>query len=111
MATIELSDVCERSLNELFGSDGKDDFEYVEGIVKLVLFSNFPRRRKLAIARLSTAFYGTRVKVVTLEDNGCFYAYLKFDGADKYLFVGVYDKSCRLIEPTPSEIEIGQWPE
>ena len=112
MAEIELGDVCNQSLREMFGNDqdGKEDFRYIDHLTKMVLFSQFPRRRRWAEKGLSKAFYGANISVETLKDRGLIYIYLKFEVSNKYIFVGRYRKGTILFEPVPSEEEIAQWP-
>jgi len=111
MYRIKLEDVCKTSLRDTFGRDkeGNDSFEYIEGLVKMVLFSNFQKRRGWARSKLPIAFHGTKVDLNTIKKDGIIYAYLKFDGAAQYMFVGMYREDIQLFEPVPEDIEISQW--
>ena len=104
---VQLEEVCKNTLKEIF--QGDSDYQYIEGLVKLHLFSQFPQRKPWTLQALKTAFYEAELQVITLEDNNLLYAYLKFANSPKYLFVNTYSKNLELFEPVPTEEERIQW--
>ncbi len=105
-------DVHRNSLKEMLGFDkkGRNAFSYLEGCVKLHLFSKYERRREMGIKMLRE-YFCKDMEVARIEGEEATWAYIRINKKLSYILVNIYPHKISTFEFAPDEKEIREWSE
>ena len=86
------------------------DYRFIEAIVRVRLFSRYPKRRVWGERELQRFLRNPYAQIHTLKKDGFLWAYISLTRTkDAFLFVDKYPATLPYLEPVPTEGERRYW--
>jgi hypothetical protein len=101
-------DVLGETLEQLLGDDGRKAYDRTVELVRTATLSAIPERRSYAQMQLAQLF-DTDVALAQLIEDGTIYAYVRFPGEPRYIFVKSFPQNSLFADPAPTAAERRCW--